>query len=327
MFSGLRLAADARKARPKPPRSEGFEADVIAGLTASPKRLPSKYFYDERGSALFEDITALPEYYPTRTETALLADAAPAIARHISDGAALIEFGSGSSVKTRLVLDAAPQIAVYIPMDISDDALAPAAVAIRADFPKIEVAPLVGDFTQPIDLPRAASGRPRTGFFPGSTIGNFPPDDAVAFLRAARRLLGAGSQFIVGADLVKDEAVLVAAYDDAQGVTADFNLNLLARINRELDGDIDLAAFQHRAVWNAVESRMEMHLVSETDQVLHVAGHAIAIAAGETIHTENSYKFTVVGFAALAERAGWRVGDQWINPDPGFAVFLLRDWG
>ena len=253
-------------------------------------------------------------------------NAAPEIASHISPNAALIEFGSGASVKTKLLLDAAPQVAVYIPMDISADALDPAAASIRALYPDIEVAPLVGDFTQPVDLPAAAKGRPRTGFFPGSTIGNFAPDEAVAFLRTARRLLGAGSQFIVGADIVKDEKVLVAAYDDAKGVTAAFNLNLLARINRELGGDIDLATFAHRAVWNARESRMEMHLVSRIDQTITAAGRMISMAAGETIHTENSYKFTLEGFADLADQAGWRVGAQWVSPDPAFAVFLLQDW-
>jgi dimethylhistidine N-methyltransferase len=321
-FAGVRLAMDGA---PEDPRTRAFRDDVIAGFSAPRKRLPSKYFYDERGSALFEDICELEEYYPTRTETALLRDAAPKMARHISDGAALIEFGSGASTKTHILLAAAPQTAVYIPMDISEDALAPAAEAIRAAFPAIEVAPLVGDFTQPIALPAAANGRPRTGFFPGSTIGNFPPDEAVAFLKQARRLLGAGAQFIVGADLVKDEAVLVAAYDDAKGVTAAFNLNVLARINRELDGRIDLDQFSHRAVWNAAESRMEMHLVSKIDQDLVVGDRRFPIAAGETIHTENSYKFTEAGFAALAERAGWRVGDSWISRDPGFAVFLLQD--
>ena len=210
-------------------------------------------------------------------------------------------------------------------MDISQDALTPAAEAIRAAFPAIEVAPLVGDFTQPIDLPAAAHGRPRTGFFPGSTIGNFPPDEAVDFLTTARRLLGSGAQFLVGVDLVKDPAVLVAAYDDADGVTAAFNLNVLARINRELDGEIDLSQFDHRAVWNALESRMEMHLVSRADQVLIVGDLRFPIRAGETIHTENSYKFTEPGFADLAERAGWRVGDAWISQDPAFAVFLLQD--
>ena len=321
-FAGVRLAAD----RPAVDgREQAFRADVIAGLSAPQKRLPSKYFYDEQGSALFEDICDLPEYYPTRTEIGLLRDAAPEMARHISPGAALIEFGSGASTKTHLLLAATPHVAVYIPMDISQDALTPAAEAIRAAFPAIEVAPLVGDFTQPIDLPAAAHGRPRTGFFPGSTIGNFPPDEAVGFLTTARRLLGSGAQFLVGVDLVKDPAVLVAAYDDADGVTAAFNLNVLARINRELDGEIDLSQFDHRAVWNALECRMEMHLVSRADQVLIVGDLRFPIRAGETIHTENSYKFTEPGFADLAERAGWRVGDAWISQDPAFAVFLLQD--
>jgi dimethylhistidine N-methyltransferase len=323
MFSGLRLAEDA----PVAACDSHFRDDALEGLSASPKRLPSKYFYDERGSALFEAITGLPEYYPTRTETALLAEAAPQIAAYISPNAALIEFGSGASTKTRLLLDAAPQVGVYIPMDISADALAQAQAALKADYPNLEVAPLLADFTKPIALPAAANGRPRTGFFPGSTIGNFPPDEAVGFLEVARRLLGQGAQFIVGADLVKDEDVLVAAYDDAQGVTAHFNLNLLGRINRELGGDIDLAGFGHRAVWNAAESRMEMHLVSRADQGFTVAGRRFSMKAGETIHSENSYKFTLDGFAGLAARAGWRVGAQWVSPDPAaFAVFLLQAW-
>jgi dimethylhistidine N-methyltransferase len=326
MFSGLRLADDAPAPADNETLTNRFAADAIEGLSASPKRLPSKYFYDERGSALFEAICDLPEYYPTRTETALLAKAAPQIAAYISENAALIEFGSGASTKTRLLLDAAPQVGVYIPMDISTDALAQAAAAIRADYPALEVAPLLADFTQPIALPDAAHGRPRTGFFPGSTIGNFAPDDAVAFLAVARRHLGEGSQFIVGADLVKDEAVLVAAYDDARGVTAHFNLNLLSRINRELAGDIDVAGFGHRALWNAQQSRMEMHLVSRADQSFTVADRRFSIRAGETIHSENSYKFTLDGFAELADRAGWRVGAQWVSPDPAFAVLLLQAW-
>jgi dimethylhistidine N-methyltransferase len=324
-FSGVRLAEDVQKGAPNGSLNE-FRRDVAVGLASHPKRLSSKYFYDERGSLLFEAICELEEYYPTRQETALLLDAAPEIAKFISPRAALIEFGSGASTKTRLILDAAPQIGAYIPMDISDDALEPAAASIRWAYPELTVAPLVGDFTQPIHLPHAADGRPRTGFFPGSTIGNFTPTDAVTFLKAARRLLGEGAQFIVGADLVKDERVLVAAYDDARGVTADFNMNVLARINRELDGDIDLSNFVHRAVWNARESRMEMHLVSKIAQTFHVSGRAVDMAAGETIHTENSYKYTLEGFAELADQAGWRVGARWVSPDPAFAVFLLQDW-
>ena len=324
-FSGVRLAEDAPKAATKGSGSE-FRHDVTVGLSSQPKRLPSKYFYDERGSLLFEAICELDEYYPTRQETALLATAAPEISKFISPRAALIEFGSGASVKTRLILDAAPQIGAYIPMDISDDALEPAAASIRWAYPDLKVAPLVGDFTQPIHLPTAADGRPRTGFFPGSTIGNFTPTEGVAFLKTARALLGGGAQFIVGVDLVKDERVLVAAYDDARGVTAAFNLNLLARINRELEGNAEPSNFAHRAVWNARERRMEMHLVSRIAQSFRVAGRTIQMAAGETIHTENSYKFTLEGFADMADQAGWRVGARWVSPDPAFAVFLLQDW-
>ena len=300
-----------------------FEADVLAGLSARQKTIPAKYFYDEEGSRLFEAITGLEEYYPTRTETALLRTAAPEIASYISQGAALVEFGSGASVKTRILLDAAPQTAIYVPIDISPDALEMAAAAINADYPDLIVAPLVDDFTRAIELPKVAQGHPRTGFFPGSTIGNFEDGDAIDFLEAARRLLHSGAQFVVGVDLVKDEAVLVRAYDDAKGVTAAFNKNLLSRINRELGGDFDLDGFAHRAIWNSDASRIEMHLVSLRDQTAHVAGRAFHFAAGETIHTENSHKFTAEGFGRLAERAGWRTLRLWKSPEPAFAVFML----
>ena len=323
-FSGVRLADAAGHAARRGGRTD-FHRDVATGLGRSPKQLPSKYFYDDRGSLLFEAICELEEYYPTRQETALLRSAASEIARFISPDAALIEFGSGASVKTRLVLDAAPQIGLYVPVDISEDALESAAASIRWEYPTLEIAPLLGDFSQQLHLPAPAAGRPRTGFFPGSTIGNFTPPDVVAFLSSARRLLGAGAQFIVGVDLVKAEEVLVAAYDDARGVTADFNLNLLARINRELGGDINLANFAHRAIWNADEGRMEMHLVSKVHQVFEAAGARVQMAAGETIHTENSYKYTLEGFAELSAQAGWRIGERWISPDPAFAVLLLRD--
>jgi len=300
-----------------------FGADVLAGLSQPQKQIPAKYLYDEEGSRLFEEITALEEYYPTRTEVALLESAAPEIASYISDGATLVEFGSGASVKTRLILDAAPQTAVYVPIDISEEALAAAAASINADYPKLIVAPLHEDFTTALELPPQAQGRPRTGFFPGSTIGNFDEEEAIAFLNSARRLLRSGAQFVVGADLVKGEDVLVAAYDDARGVTAAFNKNLLARINRELGGDFDLDAFEHRAVWNAEKLRMEMHLVSLRDQTASVAGRAFRFTKGETIHTESSHKFTPEGFTRMAERAGWRTLRLWQSPEPAFAVFLL----
>ena len=321
MFSGVRLARDI--AQDEATSDASFEADVLAGFAKAQKTVPPKYFYDAEGSRLFEAITELTEYYPTRTEIALLRAIAPEIAQIISPGAALVEFGSGASVKTRLLLDAAPQVAVYAPIDISRAALDAAAAAIRRDYPKLVVAPLHDDFTRALALPSAAKGRPVTGFFPGSTIGNFTPDEAQTFLEAAHHLLGQGARFLVGIDVVKDAQVLVAAYDDAVGVTAAFNKNLLARINRELDGDFRLDAFAHRAIWNAAESRMEMRLESLKDQVVHVAGHAFAFAKGETLHTENSYKFTVEGFAGLAEKAGWSLERSWLSADPAFAVVSL----
>jgi dimethylhistidine N-methyltransferase len=318
MFSGVRLAMDGAG------EGASLRDDVLEGLAKARKQIPPKHFYDAEGSRLFEAITELKEYYPTRTEIGLLRQAAGEIAAEIPDGAALVEFGSGASVKTRILLDAAPQVAVYAPIDISGSALDQAAHAIRADYPKLTVAPLREDFTTALELPQATTGRPVVGFFPGSTIGNFTPDEALAFLKGARRLLGEGSAFLVGADLVKDEATLVAAYDDALGVTAAFNKNLLARINRELSGDFDLDAFAHRAVWNAAESRIEMHLVSLRDQGVTVAGRTFRFAAGETLHTENSHKFTLEGLAELAARAGWRLQRRWVSAHPAFAVVLLR---
>ena len=321
MFSGVRLARDGVR---DVAEDDSFEADVVAGLSRPRKTIPPKYFYDAEGSRLFEAITALAEYYPTRTELALLRSAAGEIAAEIPDGAALVEFGSGASLKTRIVLDAAPQVAVYAPIDISASALEGAAKAIRADYPKLAVAPLCEDFTRALELPVAAAGRPVVGFFPGSTIGNFTPQEAQAFLAGARRLLGDGAAFLVGIDLKKDAATLVAAYDDALGVTAAFNKNLLARINRELGGDFDLDAFAHRAVWNDAESRIEMHLMSLKDQAVSVAGRTFRFAAGETLHTENSYKFTVEGFGELAAAAGWRLERWWASAHPAFAMVLLR---
>ncbi len=321
MFSGVRLARDL--AEDEGVSDASFEADVLAGFAKPQKTVPPKYFYDAEGSRLFEAITELAEYYPTRTEIALLRTIAPEIAQIISPGAALVEFGSGASVKTRLLLDAAPQVAVYAPIDISRAALDAAAVAIRRDYPKLVVAPLRDDFTRALALPSAAQGRPVTGFFPGSTIGNFTPDEAQAFLEAARHLLGQGARFLVGIDVVKDPAVLVAAYDDAVGVTAAFNKNLLARINRELGGDFRLEAFAHRAIWNAEQSRMEMRLESLKDQEVHIAGRTFSFVKGETLHTENSYKFTVEGFSALAKKAGWSLERSWLSADPAFAVVSL----
>jgi dimethylhistidine N-methyltransferase len=321
MFSGVRLARDGRAAAAS---ADGFAHDVVAGLSLPQKSLPPKYFYDAEGSRLFEAICELPEYYPTRTEIALLADAAGEIAAEIADGAVLVEFGSGASVKTRILLDAAPQVSAYAPIDISRSALVAAATALRRDYPGLQVAPLAQDFTRALALPLAVAGRPAVGFFPGSTIGNFTPDDARDFLTGARKLLGPDAGLLVGLDLVKPEPVLIAAYDDPLGVTAAFNKNLLARMNRELGGDFEIEAFAHRARWNARESRIEMHLESLREQTVAVAGRSFRFAAGETLHTENSHKFTIEGFAELARSAGWRLRREWTSADPAFAVVLLR---
>ena len=307
-----------------PAQRAAFLEDVLRGLSQPQKTVPSKWLYDEAGSELFEAITRLPEYYPTRTELAILQEAAPGLAEEISPGAALVEFGSGASVKTRLVLDAAPQIAVYVPVDISLDRLQASAAELSRDYPQLVVAPLAGDFTRGLELPDAARGRPRTGFFPGSTIGNFTRPEAIAFLRAAAQLLGAGAYMLVGVDLVKDERVLLAAYDDAQGVTAAFNSNLLARINREHGAGFDLAGFGHEARWNPAESRIEMHLRSLRAQEAAVDGRVFRFEPGETIHTENSHKYTVAGFAATAAEAGWRSARAWTDGREQFAVVLLK---
>ncbi len=318
MFSGVRLAMDGAGEE-----GSAFEVDVTAGLSRPKKSIPPKHFYDAEGSRLFEAICDLPEYYPTRTEIALLRAAAPEMARAIPPGAALVEFGSGASVKTRLLLDAAPQLGAYVPIDISPS-LDAYAQALRTDYSDLTVAPLRQDFTCALDLPAEVQGRPVVGFFPGSTIGNFAPAEARGFLLGARRLLGEGAAFFVGIDLVKSQDVLVAAYDDAAGVTAAFNRNLLVRINRELGGDFDLAGFRHLALWNATESRIEMHLESRRPQEVTAAGQTFHFAAGETIHTENAYKFTLEGFGRLAQEAGWWLEREWASAHPAFAVVLLR---
>jgi dimethylhistidine N-methyltransferase len=322
-FMGLRLAADAEPPPRRPARPPFLEA-LVEGLSGPAKSLSPKWFYDEEGSRLFEAITELPEYYLTRQEAALLARIAPELSAAIPDGAVLVEFGSGASAKTRLLLDAAPQLHAYVPVDISEEALAEAASRISRDYPNLKVSPLAGDFTRPLRLPPVADRRPRVGFFPGSTIGNFTPEEARGFLRAVRSVLGAGASLILGADLVKSPQILVAAYDDAQGVTAAFNRNVLARANRELAAGFDLDAFAHRAVWNPAASRMEMHLESLADQSVLLGGRRLSFARGERIHTENSHKFTPEGVAALASAGGWRLERQWVSPAPEFAVFLLR---
>ena len=310
-----------------PSVSSRFLDDVLRGLSARRKTLPSKYFYDAEGSRLFEAICELPEYYLTRMETDLLARIAPELAGFVADSAALVEFGSGASAKTRLILDASPQIDLYVPIDISEAALSHAAETISADYRSLKVMPLVEDFTRALQLPAAVRSRPIVGFFPGSTIGNFQPAEAERFLRRVRALLGDGALFIVGADLLKAPEVLLPAYDDAHGVTAAFNRNLLARINRELGASLDLDAFDHRAVWNEAESRIEMHLVSSRDQTARIGSRTIVFIEGEVIHTESSHKYRPKVFEALVERGGWRVKTAWTSDAPSFGVFLLDTEG
>jgi dimethylhistidine N-methyltransferase len=297
-----------------------FARDVLDGLNATRKSLPPKYFYDVAGSALFEAITRLPEYYLTRTELGILQASAPQIARLVPPNAALVEFGSGATTKARILLRGAASFAAYVPVDISAEFLGEEAIRLERDFPRLAVLPVAADFMGPFELPAEVSLRPRIGFFPGSTIGNFEPPEAAALFRNVARVLGRGATLIIGIDLVKDEAVLNAAYNDAAGVTAKFNLNLLARINRELGADFDLASFHHRAFYNRERRCIEMHLHSVRSQKVNIAGRTIAFRAGETIHTENSYKFTIEGFAAFAQRCGWTPRAVWTDRDGYFAV-------
>jgi dimethylhistidine N-methyltransferase len=319
------MAAQTRAAlRYQPVETESsFARDVIAGLTARPKRLSPKYFYDQAGARLFEDITALPEYYLTRCELALLRERAAEIARFFPPRSALVEFGSGSSKKVRILLAAAPTIAAYVPVDISLEMLVQEAEELRRDYPNLAVLPVEADFTQPFSLPAAVAEMAHTGFFPGSTIGNFEPHEACAFLRHAGRMLGRGATLIIGVDLVKDANILNAAYDDAAGVTAKFNLNLLARINRELGANFDLASFSHHAFYNSERHRVEMHLASRKRQKVRVAGRTIEFRAGETIHTENSYKYTLESFAALARGSGWKPVAAWTDAGANFSTHAL----
>jgi len=269
------LARIAPVPSPQEEATAAFAAEVLAGLKASPKRLPPKFFYDETGSRLFDVITTLPEYYPTRVELGILRQRGSDIAQLLPARGALIEFGSGSSRKARLLLRAAPHLAAYVPVDISAEFLRDEAQGLRHDFPALTIAPVAADFSQPFQLPSAVAMLPRAGFFPGSTIGNFEPHQACAFLRHAGTMLGADAVLIVGADRVKDRAVLNAAYNDSQGVTAQFNRNILARINRELDADFNLAAFEHHAFFNRELSRIEMHLASTRRQRVNVWGETI----------------------------------------------------
>ena len=308
-----------------PDRLKSFRDDVFEGLSREQKELPCKYFYDDRGSELFNTICGLDEYYPTRTETALLQAHGREMADLIGPGVCLIEFGCGSLLKTRLLLDALRSPAAFVPIDISADHLLQSAAALAADYPNLEVLPVVADFTRPVKLPDKArkASENRIGFFPGSTIGNFDHAGAADFLATVADMVGGGGALLIGVDLKKDEDILVRAYDDAQGVTAAFNRNVLERINRELGGCFDIETFRHRALYNGAEGRIEMHLVSEKDQTVTVHDRDFKFTEGETIHTENSCKYHVEEFSSLAAGAGFRSARTWVDGDGLFSLHYL----
>jgi len=302
-------------------QTRAFRDDVLAGLSAPIPAIPARWLYDLRGSELFDEITRLPTYYPTRVETALLHAIMPEAAARIAKGAAVIEFGAGSATKTPVLLEAiAP--AAYVPVDISGDYLEQSAAELQQRFPHIEVIPVVADFARPFTLPEEIAFLPKLGFFPGSTIGNFVPRSATDLLRQFRALLGPGSQLLIGMDRVKPVERLLAAYDEPAGVTAAFNLNLLTRINRELDGDVPVDAFRHEARWNDILSRVEMHLVPTRDVAFSIAGRSFRFAAGQSIHTENSHKYGRRGARVLLLAGGWTPIAEWSDEGGDFAVIL-----
>jgi dimethylhistidine N-methyltransferase len=302
-------------------QTRAFRDDVIAGLSAPIPAIPARWLYDRRGSELFDEITRLASYYPTRTETAIFHDIMPEVAKRVPRGAVVVEFGAGSQTKTPILLEAiAP--AAYVPVDISGDYLAHSARELQERFPAIEVLPVVADFARPFSLPGGIDHLPKLGFFPGSTIGNFVPWSATDLLRQFRKLLGPGAQLLIGMDRVKPVERLLAAYDDPEGVTAEFDLNLLERINRELGGDIPVDAFRHEARWNDILSRMEMHLVATRDVEFGIAGRTFRFAKGSSIHTENSHKYPERGARVLLLAGGWTPIAEWADANEDFAEVL-----
>ncbi|WP_028969806.1 L-histidine N(alpha)-methyltransferase [Sphingomonas sp. URHD0057] len=302
-------------------QTEAFRRDVLAGLAQYIPAIPARWLYDRRGSELFDAITRLPAYYPTRTETALLHTVMPEIAARIRSGSAVVEFGAGSAAKTPILLEAtAPE--AYVPVDISGEYLEQSAAEIQRRFPAVGVIPVTADFARPFTLPDAISGLPKLGFFPGSTIGNFVPRSAIDLLRQFRDLLGVGAQLLIGMDRVKPVERLIAAYDDLEGVTAEFNLNLLTRINREIDGTIPIDAFRHEARWNDMLSRIEMHLVATRDVEFMVSGERFRFGQGASIHTENSHKYELRGGRLLLLAGGWTPVSEWTDDGGDFAIVL-----
>ncbi|MFT4172585.1 MAG: L-histidine N(alpha)-methyltransferase [Rhodocyclaceae bacterium] len=305
---------------------EAFASDVLSGLSRAQKQIAPTWLYDEIGCQLFEAITELPEYYPTRTEVGILQQCVTQIARTVGPDAIVVEIGSGSSRKTPLLLEALTTPQAYVPIDIADEFLSASIPWLAARFRQMHFFPTLGDFRLPLHLPVAVDDLqgPRLGFFPGSTIGNLRPFEAQRCLANIRATLGTGAFLVLGVDITLDHRVLLPAYDDARGITAQFNLNLLERINRELAGTFDLSAFRHQARFDARRPRIEMHLVSTAPQSASVLGQRFQFAAGETIHTENSYKYRLTEVAPMARSAGWQTENVWTDPQSRFAVFLLR---
>ena len=302
-------------------QTKQFRDDVLAGLAAPIPAIPARWLYDRRGSELFDEITRLPSYYPTRTETAIFHQIMPELAARVPKGAVVVEFGAGSQTKTPILLDAT-RPAAYVPVDISGDYLEHSARDLQQRFPDIEVMPVIADFARPFSLPGGIEHLPRLGFFPGSTIGNFVPWSATDLLRQFRALLGPGAQLLIGMDRVKPVERLIHAYDDPEGVTAQFSLNLLARINRELDGDVPVDAFRHEARWNDILSRIEIHLVATRDVRFTIGGRRFAFAANSAIHVENSHKYGRRGARVLLLAGGWTPVAEWSDAAGDFAEIL-----
>jgi len=302
---------------------DDFATEVLNGLSRRPRAIPCRFLYDARGSELFERITELEDYYPTRTEIGLLERHAPDIAELAGAGVAIVEFGSGSSRKTEILIAALPALAAYVAIDISAAALSEAATRLRARFPELEVVTVTGDFNDAMDLPASLAATRKLGFFPGSTIGNLGNEEAISFLSNARERLGPDGALLLGVDLKKPESILVPAYDDSEGVTAAFNLNLLTRINRELGGSFDLTKFAHEAIYNAEAGRVEIYITSREDQEVTVLGQSFAFAPGERIHTENSHKYAIEDITAMAEAAGWTHARAWVDDDNLFSLNML----
>ena len=304
-------------------QTEAFRHDVLAGLSAPIPAVPARWLYDHRGSELFDEITRLEAYYPTRTEIGIFKAIMPEIAARVPKGSAVVEFGAGSATKTPILLEAIKP-AAYVPVDISGDYLKASAAELQRDFPAIDVIPVVADFARPFGLPGGLDHLPKLGFFPGSTIGNFIPRSATDLLRQFRELLGDGAQLLIGMDRVKPVDRLITAYDDPEGVTAQFTLNLLTRINRELEGDIPVEAFRHEARWNDILSRIEIHLVACRDVDFTIAGQAFHFASGSSIHAENSHKYGPRGGRVLLLAGGWTPVAEWTDPGRDFGVILAE---